>query len=78
MTTLLLVCIEYLSSKMLSWKVFLFRQISAGVSSFFPALLQIQGKPLGTVKVTQQTQGAQTTARAQGRSPAQRRRLNTQ
>ena len=43
-------------------------------NSFFPALLQIQGKPLGTVKVTQQTQGAQTAARAQGRSPAQRRK----
>lgn len=37
-------------------------------------LQQIQGKPVTTVKVTQQTQGAQTTARAQGRSPAQRRR----
>ena len=42
--------------------------------SSFPALLQIQGKPLGTVKVTQQTQGAQTTARAQRRSLAQRRK----
>lgn len=37
-------------------------------------LQQIQGKPVTTVKVTQQTQGAQTTARAPGRSPAQRRR----
>ncbi|CAH3191148.1 unnamed protein product, partial [Porites evermanni] len=53
------------------WKVYLFRQVSAVGFS----LLQIQGKPLGTtVKVTQQTQGAQTTARAQGRSPAQRRK----
>ena len=43
-------------------------------NSFFPALLQIQGKPLGTVKVTQQTEGAQTTVRAQGRPPAQRRK----
>ena len=42
--------------------------------SSFPALLQIQGKSLGTVKVTQQTQGAQTTARTQKRSPAQRRK----
>ena len=47
--------------------------INYTVISFFSSNLQIQGKPVTTVKVTQQTQGAQTTARAQ-RSPAQRRR----
>ena len=34
----------------------------------------VSEKGVGTVKVTQQTQGAQTTERAQGRSPAQRRK----
>lgn len=44
------------------------------INVFCFSLQKIQGKPVTTVKVTQQTQGAQTTARAQGRSPAQRRR----
>lgn len=49
-------------------------QIHTQQGQVVQGLQQIQGKPVTTVKVTQQTQGAQTTARAQGRSPAQRRR----
>ncbi|XP_078369298.1 uncharacterized protein LOC144653225 [Oculina patagonica] len=49
-------------------------QIHTQQAQVVQGLQQIQGKPVTTVKVTQQTQGAQTTARAQGRSPAQRRR----
>lgn len=49
-------------------------QINTQQAQVVQGLQQIQGKPVATVKVTQQTQGAQTTARAPGRSPAQRRR----
>lgn len=49
-------------------------QINTQQAQVVQGLQQIQGKPVTTVKVTQQTQGAQTTARAPGRSPAQRRR----
>lgn len=49
-------------------------QIHSQQAQVVQGLQQIQGKQVATVKVTQQTQGAQTTARAQGRSPAQRRR----
>lgn len=49
-------------------------QIHSQQAQVVQGLQQIQGKQVATVKVTQQMQGAQTTARAQGRSPAQRRR----